>query len=201
MDTSNMAGAQDLGPKLNAVVWILLGSSGIFLALRLYCKFLKNRGFWWDDHVLVASWVRDVVDSHQEKVDTQRLTVSQIALMVNVICISVSISLGFGHHVSAIDPNHLTTIQILGNVCASSAIMAAVWSKTSFAITLLRITDGKIKPVVWFVIVSMNLLMGVHALMPWIQCNPVSKTWNRDEPGTCWDPRVNIVYGIVAGCM
>jgi hypothetical protein len=53
-----MASTEDLGPELNAVLWILLGISGLFLALRLYCKFLKNRGFWWDDHLLVAAWVR-----------------------------------------------------------------------------------------------------------------------------------------------
>lgn len=57
METSTMATMEDLGPQLNAVVWLLLGFSGLFLALRLNCKFLKNRGFWWDDHVLVASWV------------------------------------------------------------------------------------------------------------------------------------------------
>jgi hypothetical protein len=89
----------------------------------------------------------------------------------------------------------------LGSVSASAAILAAVWSKTSFGMTLLRITDGKMKPVIWVIIVSMNLLMGVHSLMPWIQCNPLSKTWNRDEVGECWDPQVSIVYGVVAGCM
>ncbi|KAH8904155.1 hypothetical protein BR93DRAFT_946918 [Coniochaeta sp. PMI_546] len=169
---------EDLGPQLNAVVWLLLGFSGLFLALRLYCKFLKNRGFWWDDHVLVASW---------------------LAFVVDVICVSVSISLGFGKHISAIDASHLQTTQILGNVAASASILGAVWSKTSFGVTLLRIAEGRMKPAIWFIILSMNLLMGVHALIPWIQCNPVAKTWNRDEPGSCWDPRVNIVYGILAG--
>ncbi|OIW25567.1 hypothetical protein CONLIGDRAFT_581876 [Coniochaeta ligniaria NRRL 30616] len=173
-----METTEDLGPQLNAVVWVLLGFSGLFLALRLYCKFLKKRGLWWDDHVLVASW---------------------LAFLVDVICVSVSISLGFGKHVFAIDTRHLPPIQILGNVSASASILAAVWSKTSFGITLLRIAEGKMKPAIWFIIMSMNLLMGVSALMPWIQCDPVSKTWNRDEPGSCWDPRVNIVYGVVAG--
>ena len=100
----------------------------------------------------------------------------------------------------AIDTRHLPTIQILGNVSASTSILAAVWSKTSFGITLLRIIEGKMKRVVLFIIVSMNLLMSFHALFPWIQCDPVSKTWNVNEPGTCWDPRVNVIFGMVAGC-
>jgi hypothetical protein len=124
-----------------------------------------------------------------------------LAFLVDAICGTVSISLGFGKHVSAINPRHLPAIQILGNVSASASILAAVWSKTSFGITLLRIIEGKIKPVIWFIIVSMNLLMGGNALIFWIQCDPVSKAWNTEEPGTCWDPRVNVIYGVIAGCM
>lgn len=47
----------DNGPNLNAVLWVLVSCSGIFLVLRIYCKFLKHRGLWWDDYVLTASWV------------------------------------------------------------------------------------------------------------------------------------------------
>lgn len=31
--------------------------SAIFLGLRLYCKVIRRRGFWWDDYVLIAAWV------------------------------------------------------------------------------------------------------------------------------------------------
>jgi hypothetical protein len=48
----------DYGPQLNYGIWLLTGLAGGFLALRIYCKFLRHRGLWWDDHVLVASWVR-----------------------------------------------------------------------------------------------------------------------------------------------
>jgi hypothetical protein len=47
----------DLGPQLNFTMWLLVALSAAFLALRMYCKFLRHRGTWWDDHVLIASWV------------------------------------------------------------------------------------------------------------------------------------------------
>lgn len=47
----------DNGPMVNTAVWCLFGAATIFIALRLYCKFSKHRGLWWDDHVLIASWV------------------------------------------------------------------------------------------------------------------------------------------------
>ncbi len=49
---------KDLGWQLNLVFWILTSLATIFLALRVYCKFLRGRKLWWDDHFLIASWVR-----------------------------------------------------------------------------------------------------------------------------------------------
>lgn len=45
------------GPKLNAVIWLLTGISAVFLGLRVYCKFLRHKGLWWDDYLLIMAWV------------------------------------------------------------------------------------------------------------------------------------------------
>src|SRR5688500_3296246 len=45
------------GPKTLAVKWSLLALAFIFLSLRLWSKFRRQRGLWWDDHALAASWV------------------------------------------------------------------------------------------------------------------------------------------------
>jgi hypothetical protein len=47
----------DFGPQINFTIWLLTALSSAFLALRLYCKFLRHRGLWWDDHLLILSWV------------------------------------------------------------------------------------------------------------------------------------------------
>jgi len=49
-----------MGPLMKIVCWALVAVSGLFLVLRLYCKFLKHRGLWWDDHVLVMAWVSSI---------------------------------------------------------------------------------------------------------------------------------------------
>jgi hypothetical protein len=49
----------NLGPHINFTIWLLTALSAVFLALRVYCKFLRHRGLWWDDYVLIASWVSD----------------------------------------------------------------------------------------------------------------------------------------------
>ena len=48
----------DYGPQLNMTIWFLTGVSALFLGLRIYCKIWRNRSVWWDDYLLVLSWVR-----------------------------------------------------------------------------------------------------------------------------------------------
>jgi len=43
--------------RLNTSIWVLLSMATAFLGLRVYCKFNGHRGLWWDDWVLIASWV------------------------------------------------------------------------------------------------------------------------------------------------
>ncbi len=47
----------DIGPGSAAAIWTLFGAATVFLSLRVYCKVWRSRGVWWDDVVLVISWV------------------------------------------------------------------------------------------------------------------------------------------------
>src|SRR3569833_749918 len=44
--------------RLNVSIRFLVGLAAIFLCLRVYCKFLRMRKLWWDDAILIASFVR-----------------------------------------------------------------------------------------------------------------------------------------------
>lgn len=46
------------GTRLLASCWSLVAASAILLFLRIYCKLWRGRGLWWDDHLLIMSWVR-----------------------------------------------------------------------------------------------------------------------------------------------
>lgn len=43
--------------EFNAIIWVLVAVSGFFFILRAYCKITRQRGLWWDDHVMGAAWV------------------------------------------------------------------------------------------------------------------------------------------------
>ena len=44
--------------ETNAGIWTLFAGATVFLVLRLWCKITRRRGLWWDDYILVVSWVR-----------------------------------------------------------------------------------------------------------------------------------------------
>ncbi len=44
-------------PQLLASIWALAGIATAFLCLRLFCRILKRKALWWDDAILIASWV------------------------------------------------------------------------------------------------------------------------------------------------
>jgi hypothetical protein len=52
-----MAVHRDYGQETNTIVWMLTALAAVFLGLRVFCKFLRHRGLWWDDHILIAAWV------------------------------------------------------------------------------------------------------------------------------------------------
>lgn len=47
----------DQGRTVLVSIWILSILSLTFLVLRLFCKFKGRRGLWWDDYLMVLSWV------------------------------------------------------------------------------------------------------------------------------------------------
>lgn len=120
---------------------------------------------------------------------------------MSVIMTTISIPLGLGKHTAVVPVQNLGEIGLRGNINGTFSVLAAAWSKTSFALTLLRLMGDKkwARCFLWFAIVSMNLFLFNNALFQWIKCWPVSKTWNVLEPGTCWPAGVQTAYGVFAG--
>ncbi|KAI4604391.1 hypothetical protein KJ359_000529 [Pestalotiopsis sp. 9143b] len=171
----------DRGIETLGVIWSLTGASGIILVLRVYCKFSRHRGLWWDDYILILAWLN---------------------LLAPTAVTTREISLGFGRHVGDIAPQNLGELGFLGQLTAFFSILGALWSKTSFAITMLRITNGWAKYAVWAFMISSNVFMLISAVFTWTWCTPVSKIWLMDMvPGTCWDHRVVVQYNTFSGAL
>ncbi|KAM7217503.1 hypothetical protein V8F06_007134 [Rhypophila decipiens] len=170
----------DRGRETVIIIWILVAFATIFTALRFYAKIWRLGKLWWDDWVLLASW---------------------LFFLFHGIWSQRAVDYGLGKYPCDIDPLNFAGMGLEGeNLGSTFGMFAVVWSKTAFAITLLRLTDGKTKAFIWFVIISMNVIMTVEVILVWVKCTPVQRTWDKSVPGTCWEPLPVNIYGAFVGC-
>ncbi|KAI1173503.1 hypothetical protein F4777DRAFT_445975 [Nemania sp. FL0916] len=163
----------NFGPSVEACVWALAIVAGAWLALRLYLKSRKHWGLWWDDRLLAISWVLIILSNTST---------------------SVAVSFGWGKELYDIPLANTPRILLALLIAGVFSILGTTVSKTSFALTLLRISNGWVKCIVWFAIVTVNVVMGLSILFNWINCTPLQKNFNVFLPGSCWPKIILIRY-------
>lgn len=184
-------GVPDNGPLIVGITWWLTFICGGFLWLRIYAKLSRRQGLWWDDWILICSWVGSDFTRQCSQTD-----IGQALLLVEAIITQTGQVLGFGKRTVDIDPNNVLTIALFTSVGASISCFASTFSKISFGITLLRLTTGKIRWSVWFSVLTLFLFMLPSAFITWIQCTPTARAWNPAIEGHCWDATYTVNYGI-----
>jgi hypothetical protein len=125
--------------------------------------------------------------------------------LIYTVLITRAVNLGvIGKHVSAIEnPENIPEALKLVYISFTILILGCVFSKTSFAFTLLRIvTKTWMKALLWFIIVTMNAIMWLCAVSYLAQCTPTAALWNTKVAATakCWPTNVFEIIAIVAGC-
>lgn len=135
----------------------------------------------------------------------------QIFLLVAGIVLNINVKRGFGRHLCDLvfkptDPMQISDIGRNSYIAGTFSILSAVWSKTSFAFTLLRVAESRwLKVTVWTIIATINLTMTMTAILAFLQCHPTEKVWGGDQvPGTCWREgyaNFSMFTGIYSGLM
>ncbi|KAG7141913.1 hypothetical protein HYQ45_018797 [Verticillium longisporum] len=153
----------------------MLAVSTLFLGLRIYCKAVRVRWMVWvDDYLLLAGWAFLVVSSG---------------------LLSRLVHLGFGKTLT-MTPTMSTVLYCADNTHK----LALALTKTSFAVTLLRIATGWQIYLIWFLVVSMNIQFLVHIILTWRAiCPRVPGDTTPHLPGTCWEAHEAITLGIFGG--
>lgn len=120
----------------------------------------------------------------------------KLLLIVHVSLSSYAVTLGFGKHTAIVPVENLYTLVKLVSVTSALTLIAAAFSKTSFALTLLRLTDGWLKRAVWAIIITLNLTLFINAILPFTRCTPSEASWNPAVEGTCFDILITIRFSI-----
>ncbi|KAF4455731.1 hypothetical protein F53441_1930 [Fusarium austroafricanum] len=151
--------------ELNAGLWSLFVGASIFLGLRLYVKITRRHGMWYDDYILIVSWI--------------------ILLANNSLIIY---EFGNGYVLKDSSQQWDDRMHILINISSCGTLIGQAWTKTAFAVTLIRMSNQWQKWVLWFCIATMNSYMIVKVFFQWAKVcgKPTYDNWYRFD--FCLDP-------------
>ena len=116
----------------------------------------------------------------------------QVSLLVSASTTSACVTLGYGLNATDMPKENLPKMPFIAVFAGFFSVLSAAWSKTSFGLTLLRLCQGWTKWVIWFIIVTVNLILGTAMLLMWVKCHPFAKVWDDRIEGWCINPK-NIV--------
>lgn len=146
--------------EVNAGLWSLFAGATICLGLRLYCK-LRRQGLWWDDYILILSWV--------------------VLLTADIF---ISYEFATGYVVKTWNDRMLILVTI--SSCLTTA--GQTWSKSAFAVTLLRMTNAWQKAICIITLIVLNIFLVLKVFVNWSKyCDKSGyQNWWR-MPGFCID--------------
>ncbi|KAF9872408.1 hypothetical protein CkaCkLH20_10235 [Colletotrichum karsti] len=121
--------------------WTMFSISTIFLWLRIYCRSARTKKMWWDDYLLLVGWTLLLL------ADILQTVIYQKGYLVTTLT---------------------GPIIMPANLASDTAMkLALAFSKTSFALTLLRFTTGWARYVVITAAFIMNAMCIAHSVLVW----------------------------------
>lgn len=108
--------------------------------------------------------------------------------------------MGYGMHSYDVPVENWKYLGILGAITGTTSVLHVLFSKVSFAVTLLRLTDGWLRQLIWFIIITLTLGQMSSSFMFWLRCTPAEATWNPHiKEKKCWDSNAFLTYSIAGG--
>jgi hypothetical protein len=133
----------------------------------------------------------------------EELTIDKVCQGAGAAFVTVATTRGgLGRHAKDIDGDAISAAVLYGtSISAVFTISTSVWSKVSFALSLLRISSSgcteMTRRTIWGIIISLNIMLMVAIVMLFTSCTPVEKIWKPELDGSCWSTRTRILGAIV----
>ncbi|KAJ5579055.1 hypothetical protein N7450_007922 [Penicillium hetheringtonii] len=168
--------AESRSSTVQGVMWTMALVPLVFVGMRLYVRVLLKRVFGWDDFIII------------------------IAILHTLLYRMLLPLSGLGRHLAVVAQDDLIQVALLCDIGEVLAIMACTLGKTSFAVTLLRIVVHRWMIILlWFVIVTMNMVNVLAALFIFVQCKDPRHLWNPKIPSECWPSDVFTNFSLFVG--
>ncbi|KAK4215053.1 hypothetical protein QBC37DRAFT_460079 [Rhypophila decipiens] len=173
--------AENKGPLILGVTSSLTILTFLFVAGRIYSRFLSAGKLAIDDYIVIVCIC---------------LSISYVALA------ACAISYGAGRHVTTLDPAHVTKAVYYTVVSFVPGVTSFMLPKFAVVILLARLlAPGKIhRTIMWVICVIYLLLTAGMLVINFAQCTPAAKQWGAAE-GTCWDRKITVDYAMMLGAV
>ncbi|KAI1071631.1 hypothetical protein LB507_005184 [Fusarium sp. FIESC RH6] len=144
--------------ELNIGLWSLFAGASIFLWARLWVKITRRHGMWYDDYILIVSWI--------------------ILLANNSL---VVYEFGNGYVLEDSSKSWSDSMHIMITISSCGTLIGQALTKTAFAVTLLRMSNHWQKWILWFCIITMNGYMVAKVILQWAKVcgKPTYDNWYR----------------------
>lgn len=183
------------------IIWILFAVSGVFLGLRIYCRCRGGGRLWWDDWVMIVAFVCTSSTFSSTTLGSPlslTFVYRQLFSCVDHAVATVMVNLGVGKHIYQVNPANFTMLHVLNRVGATFAIQGCVLTKTSWALTMLRIvrsTRDCMRVLVWCLLLSINVLMDVGIILNFMECDGTGLSMSPNEIW-CWTNLIAANYNV-----
>ncbi|KAK8018435.1 hypothetical protein PG991_007625 [Apiospora marii] len=162
--------------EINLVAWICTGVAITVVAFKLFTRAHITKVVGWDDFFIFLSLALSIIAS---------------------AFVSYSVTLGFGRHTIAVamepdGPERLVNTAMWQQLGYPFNIGAFSFPNISIAILVVRLLDpwpARARALYAMVVLQVVLAL-VSVVIVFKQCQPTAKVWNKQLPGTCWNPDV-----------
>jgi hypothetical protein len=162
------------GPRLMGVMWAMSGTALLFMTMRYIFKYRWGKQFFVDDVILAAAWM---------------------CLVGYASFITTACRFGMGHHLSTLSHDQVVETHRFLAISYFCGTIGLPLSKTSFALTLLRLAQEKWqKLTIWAIIITINVFLYISAIFLFTSCSPVEKIFDPQLEGKCLNNRIILHY-------
>ncbi|TWU77291.1 hypothetical protein ED733_004178 [Metarhizium rileyi] len=154
--------------SLKAILWVAAGLPTCLVILRCYTRVHLRRVFGIDDSFMVVALL---------------LLISYAAVL------TIAADKGLGRHLEYVaqNPKDVMDVALLSFVSQPIVLMSCAFGKTSFALSLIRVAAQQwVIIVLWFTIVSTNILHILVSIFVFTRCEDPRHLWNPTVPSKCW---------------
>ncbi len=195
-------GDRDRNAVLTGVSWALASLAITFVTLRIYCRVFITRNMWWDDWAIILTMVssRPSCASRTGTPHTANAILPfQIWSLTFTILWVVYADVGGTRHLYYLSAPTIESALRINWISQTFCVLGLAFGKVSVGFLIMRIGVPNVRTryLLYFFMISQFIMFSLAIVFVWAQCTPVTKLWQVEASGKCWNPQILTDWTII----